>query len=141
MFEKWKQKRKKLGEWIEKESNRIMQQSDKIRLQKIKSRENIIRDLIKTTKKAPPSEDIIELLRDPDDPTSYPMGLSKGTIRASMAIIITVGFLLITMMMVFLLPLSLDIIFEMWKLLALVFTIVVGSYFYSRLKLNGGLFK
>lgn len=154
LIREWMEKRKKRREWFKEKVDQSMDQSDEVRKQKIKSRENVAKAIAKNMGnrqqnivcpylRQPSSGDIIELVREPTDPTDQPFGLSKGTIRATIAIFITMGFLLITMMMVFILPLSMDMIFQMWYVLAGVFSIVVASYFWSRIKMNrggGGMF-
>ena len=151
-FSNWIKKSNSRREWIKEKIDQTMESSDEVRKQKIKSRENIAKEIISATKnnnsficpyiQQPSSGDIIELIREPSDPTDQPFGLSKGTIRATIALFFTIGFLIITMMMIFLLPLTLDMIFNMWYVLAGVFSLIVTSYFYTRLKGNiGSLFK
>ncbi|MFW6173126.1 MAG: hypothetical protein ACOC5T_05220 [Elusimicrobiota bacterium] len=146
----WREKRKKRREWVKEKVDQAMDQSDEVRKQKIKSRENVAKTIAKNMGnrqqiicpylRQPSSGDIIELVREPTDPTDQPFGLSKGTIRATIAIFVTMGFLLITMMMVFLLPLSMDMIFQMWYVIAGVFAIVVASYFWTRISMGRGGF-
>jgi len=119
-----------------------------VKKQRIQSSENIAKEILekRQTLTCPlmgqqPNNDIIELVRDPNEPVNEPFGWKKGTVRGMLAIWTTIGFLLITALIMFQLPLTPVMVLDMWKILAFVYAMVVGSYFYTRLKLNSGMFK
>ena len=136
MFDKLKERQARRKEIADKLINQM--ESPEIVKQRIKSRENIAKKILERDNPCSKEKYIqsaIELSRDPND-INEPFGWKKGTVRGILTFWITIGFLLITMLMIFTLPLSLNIIFEMWKVLSLVFTIVIGSYFYTRIKMG-----
>ena len=130
--------------------DKLTNQGSDVAKQRIQSRENITKEVIKQignrqNVQCPylfgENRELVELTRDPNEPLNEPFGWPKGTLRGMLTIWVTIGFLLITMLIIFLLPLSLVMVMEIWKVLAGIFGLVVASYFYSRIKMGGGLFR
>jgi hypothetical protein len=74
------------------------------------------------------------------DTDEYPCFWPKGTVRAILAMWMTVGYLIITMLclaFVVWYPAIGNLVFEIWKLLTYLEAIIIGGYFYTRLKMGG----
>ena len=142
-----KERREENVDWAKDQIDKLTDESDDVKIHRIDSKEKIALELLNRNSTICPyidghqSDNIIELIRDPNEEPNEPFGWKRGTIRGMLTIWVTIGFLLITMMMIFLLPLTLLMIMDMWKILAFVFTMIVGSYFYTRIKMSGNLFK
>jgi hypothetical protein len=148
ILSKWRNERNTRKEWIQEKVDQVMDDSEEIKKQRIKSRENITKEVVKQigeNKKqgmgcpfygSYSDNQLLELTRDPDS-NDEPFGWPKGTVRGILAIWVTLGFLILTMLIFFLLPISVAMIFEMWKVLSGVFVLIVASYFWTRIKMSG----
>jgi len=146
ILERVRENRLKRKELLEK----TLDDAKEIQKQKIKTRESIAKEIINREKRdidinvcpfLGGNKGMIELTKDPDN-VEEPFGWPKGTVRGILTLWISTGFILITMLMIFLLNLPLSMIFDMWKIFAGVFGLIVASYFYSRIKMgkNGNMF-
>ncbi len=83
----------------------------------------------------------IELETKETGPEYEPFGWPKGTVRGILTFWVVIGFFLLTAVILIKIPLTPIQVLRMWEVLAIVFGLVVGSYFYSRMKMgSGGLF-
>jgi len=127
---------------------KTIEDENEIRKQKIKSRENITKTAIEKMGDRDinigcpllgnsKNGSLLELSKDPDN-LQEPFGWPRGTVRGILTLWIVVGFFLITMLMLYIFDLPLEMVFDMWKILAGVFSVVVASYFWSRIKMGRG---
>jgi len=147
ILDRIRENRIKRAEYIEKS----LADAKEIQTQKVKSRENIAKEVVKKIG----NRDIniggcpfigrysdgkmIELTKDPDD-KDEPFGWPKGTVRGILTLLVVEGFFIMTFLLFYKFDLPINIIFQMWQILAGVFSIVVASYFWTRIKMgnNGG---
>jgi hypothetical protein len=138
LLKRAKLRKEERQEFVREHMNKLVSQSEEIVMQRLKSRESIVKDIISAKKLGTTiNPSILELMKEPGEEYDEPLGFHKGSVRAMLAIWVCLGFLITTMLLMFLIPLPLEYIFEMWKLLSVVFVVVIGSYFYSRIKMGG----
>ena len=145
----WLKKRQERREWAREKIDDALSNSEEVQKQKIISKENITKEAIKHIGEYRKSNvcpfvgsysdnKLIELSRDPDTLKDEPFGWPKGTVRGILTLWVSASFMLVTMLMIFLLDLPISIIFEMWKIFAGVFGVIVASYFWTRIKMGKG---
>jgi len=127
---------------------KTIEEENEIRKQKIKSRENITKTAIEKVGNRDinigcpflginSDGPVMELAQDPEN-REEPFGWPRGTVRGILTLIVVEGFFLMTMLMLYMFDMPLTIVFDMWKILAGVFGLVVASYFWSRVKMGRG---
>ena len=148
LLKRWKENRLQRESYIRKQLNKRITESVEIQKKRMDNRKDIINTVMENRRGiglcplyAQSDQSILELERDPNDIPNEPFNWPRGTVRGMLAIFVTLGFLLITMIIMFTLNIPLEMIFEMWKILAGVFGLVVASYFWTRMKMGrpGGL--
>ncbi len=133
MFEKFREQREKRREYLKE----LIHEDKEIREQRIKSRAEILTTILKNNKDNPCVKETynMEKLSEFVSDENKSLGMKR-----TIAIVVTVGYLLTTMIIIGRTLFPIEFLFKIYMVLAFIASSVILSYFYTSYKMNN-LFK